>query len=173
MTTSPSTSSPPPEQKRGKVLVYVLVAVGLLPFLCGFLGIVAAIAIPNFVAIQYRTKRSELPSMVDGIRTAQLAHHARTGAYLACGSEAAAKAVLASGNGKKQRDFPSSDADCWTELGWHPGSQVRGAYWTVVSADGSDVEIHGISDVDGDGDLAEFRADRTSVAVMVTDPHTY
>jgi hypothetical protein len=50
---------------------------------------------------------------------------------------------------------------------------VRGAYWTVVSEDGSGVEVHGICDVDGDGDFAAFRADRTTAAVMVTDRHVY
>lgn len=169
--TTPAAPTPPSTGR--KALLFVLIGLGLLPIGCGFAGIFAAIAIPNFVAMQYRAKRSEVPNLVDEIRTAQLAHHARTGRYLACGSEEAAVAVLANGNGKKRRPFSGGDGDCWAELGWVPNHEVRGEYFVLLNNDGSDFQAHGICDVDGDGELAVYVASKTTAATPVSDSTTY
>ena len=41
------------------------------------IGILAAIAVPNFAGMQYRAKRVKAPSNVDGIKTAQMGRNAR------------------------------------------------------------------------------------------------
>ena len=53
-----------------------------LMIVVAIIGILAAIAIPNFVAMQLKAKRSEVPSNVDGIKTAEVAYEAAFDAYL-------------------------------------------------------------------------------------------
>jgi len=130
----------------------------------GVAGVVAAIAIPNFVAMQYRAKRAEAPSYVDGIKTAELAYDAAFDTFVAV-----PPMVPDSSPGKAQRGWPSGSA--FDTLGWGPGGEVRGSYW--VDVQGNNFVVHGIIDVDGDGKPAHYTATKTINAVMVTTNDTY
>ncbi|MDG1000848.1 MAG: prepilin-type cleavage/methylation domain-containing protein, partial [Pseudomonadales bacterium] len=46
------------------------------------IGILAAIAIPNFVEMQYKAKRAEIPSNVKAIKEAQEIYNSEEDAYL-------------------------------------------------------------------------------------------
>ena len=67
------------QNRKGFTLVELMIVVAII-------GILASIAIPNFVDMQYRAKRSELPMNVDGIKTAQLAYEASNDAFVQVGS---------------------------------------------------------------------------------------
>ena len=58
-------------------------------------------------------------------------------------------------------------------MGWGPDGQIRGAYWVEVAVDGADFTVTGISDMDGDGDLATFVATRDSAARMISPQGAY
>jgi hypothetical protein len=71
--------------------------------------------------------------------------------------------------GKAQRAW-TSDAG-WSALPWSPGGPVRGAYWVEVSGD--DFIVHGVCDVDGDGERAEYTATATLNATQQTPGDVY
>ncbi len=150
------------------MIIGITVALCLLG--CGLfaipvVGIVAAIAIPNFVAMQMKAKRAEVPGNVDALKTAELAYDAAYDRYVPFGDEAEARNSV----GKQPRDWVDDEGTLL--LGWRPDGQVRGAYWAEV--DGNSFTVHGICDADGDGEFAEYVATESTNATLVTSPHVY
>jgi type IV pilus assembly protein PilA len=128
------------------------------------IGILAAIAIPNFVDMQYRAKRAEVPSNVDGIKTAEIAYEASFDQFVAQ-------------NTPHPTTTPNKQQQAWTSgssfdtLGWGPDGNVRGAYY--VSTDPAGFFATGFSDVDGDGSNASYSATKTLNATMVSGNNVY
>ena len=143
--------------KSGFTLVELMIVVAII-------GILAAIAIPNFVAMQYRAKRAEVPSNVDGVKTAQLAYDAAFDKFIE-------QAAFHPGTvGKAQQDWPAGSN--FDTLGWAPDGKVRGMY-KVVSLTSTDFRVTGESDVDGDGTNAQYTATKTINTVQTTDNDIY
>ena len=139
---------------KGFTLIELMIVVAII-------GILAAIAIPNFIAMQLRSKRSELPTNVDAIRTAEKAYESEWDAYTAT--------VAAPTTGvpvKTQEDFGFSFGDgfSWDLLGWMADGKVRAQY--KVTADNTGVSstqnfsASAVSDIDGDSTNAHYSADK-------------
>jgi hypothetical protein len=161
----------PPKPRSNRTLMVVIIIL-LLVIICGgavpVVGILAAIAIPNFVEMQLRAKRAEVPSNVDGIKTAQIAYDAAFDRFLAIPEPVPLDPVMI---GTMAVDWPSGTP--FDELGWEPFGQVRGTYWVEVDADGTDFTVHGLCDVDGDGEPAHYIATRTTSATLQTGSWVY
>ena len=152
----------------GAVLAGILLCAGAIPMA----GILAAIAIPNFVEMQNRAKRAEAPANVDGIRTALLAYKAAfDGPYESCSSSNEAHTLLWSKSPKEPRDWQGGG--CWDRLGWAPDGQVRGVYWVEASEDGEDFMVWGMTDIDGDTAPALYSATSTEPTVFHGGLWTY
>lgn len=122
------------------------------------IGILAAIAVPNFGGMQYRAKRVEAPSNVDGIKMAQMGCNARYDRCVEVSSRNPSAAIT-----KVQRDWDASPP-CNT-LGGRSDGMVRGRY-KAVSKSSSDFLVNGESDVDHDDSHAQFTATRTMSSAM-------
>ena len=156
-------------RRAAPILIGVVVVLVLMMAAVPMVGIVAAIAIPNFVAMQLKAKRSELPGNISGIRIAELASDASGTGLVAVGSRAEAEAEIRAAGGRTLRPWRGGAG--WDTLGWRPETLIRGAYW--VEVDGAAFTVWGIADVDDNGTYAEYTATRDTTAAMTSSPNDY
>ncbi len=163
-------TSAPNSSKRNTLILIGCMVVGVGMFVAlPVVGILAAVAIPNFVAMDLKSKRAEVPGNVDGLKTAELAYDAAFDGYQSVGSATEGRYLL----GREPHSFLDQDTADFDKIGWQPDGMVRGIYWVVVTDGGRDFEVHGICDVDGDGQYAEYVATRETNATMVSPYDVY
>ena len=130
------------KSNKGFTLIELMIVVAII-------GILAAIAIPNFMRFQLKAKSSEGKVNIAAIRTAQESYLAEFGSYvgatvLPTGARSAQKAAFVI-------PTPAADADPhgFSQLGWSPEGQVYFQYEAAV--DGSAYTITAQANIDGAG----------------------
>jgi type IV pilus assembly protein PilA len=149
--------------RKGFSLIELMIVVAII-------GILAAIAIPNFVAMQLKAKRGEIPSNVDGIKTAQMAYDAAFDGYVSCETAPREDSSL----NKSLVDWTTNTG--FTDIGWKPDGQVRGNYAVAAassSTSAADMTVTGHSDVDADGTTAEYTATANINSTLNTSKDAY
>jgi type IV pilus assembly protein PilA len=121
-----------------------------LMIVVAIIGILAAIAVPNFLMFQLRSKTSEAKTNLAAIRTAEEGFYAEFGSYVV--------AAPAGGNFTPNKQPWPVPAPGFDTLGWAPEGDVLFQYGIVSggAAPFADFGASAISDLDGDTNLAAF-----------------
>jgi prepilin-type N-terminal cleavage/methylation domain-containing protein len=132
--------------------------------------ILAAIAVPEFNRMQLASKRSEVPLMVEGITTAEMAYDAAHDRFVSV------PGYVPNGTfNKKTRAWVTTSN--YQVMGYRPDGAVRGGYYSPLFGVNG-VDTVGRCDVDADGTPTYFtsRIDNGVVYLgdtMVSLPDTY
>jgi prepilin-type N-terminal cleavage/methylation domain-containing protein len=153
------------DRKRdGFTLIELMIVVVIM-------GVLAAVAIPSFIAYVYRARTTEATAFLAEIRQRQEAYRAEFGSYCDVGATMTPTGTLTT----SAREWTGGTN--WTQLGAAPDGPVRFSYMTVAglpgdgngpNIDGSDLGMasptdfwfvaQAEGDLDGDEDTVVFEA---------------
>lgn len=112
--------------EKGFTLIELMIVIAII-------GILAAIAIPNFLRYQLKSKTAEAKTNLGAIKTSQEAFRAEWDAYIPCGL------TLATPSDIKQDWTPAKTNAGFTTLGWAPSGKVYYSY-EVATKGGTEVD---------------------------------
>ena len=143
---------------KGFTLIELMIVVAII-------GILAAIAIPNFLTYQKKSKTSEAKTCIGGIKTSQLSFAAEKDHHAVC-------AKLGGTPNTSKAEWPAAGS-CggFDSIGWRPAGDVYFNYECTTGADSSGnaaVAIGAQSDLDGDSKYGEFGFSTDAAVVNTT-----
>ena len=111
--------------EAGFTLVELMIVVGII-------GLLAAIAVPNFISYQARSRRSEAYVNLAAVGRLQTTYHAERGDYFEAGTWPDFSSY--GGLSARKMDWDTASEAAYADLGWRPEGRVYYAYDTNTGA---------------------------------------
>jgi len=147
--------------RKGFTLVELMIVVAII-------GILAAIAIPNFLNFRLKAKTSEAKSNLGAIRSTEVAYFAEWNWYVAGQALTPTDRTAAGTRAQKIAWVPSTR---FSILGFAPEGNVFFSYSLDGATDTYDANGftgHAIGDLDGDGQTSDFSVTNYQTEIMKT-----
>jgi len=125
------------QRRSGFTLIELMIVVAII-------GILAVVAIPNYLRFQLRSKTAEAKTNLAAIRTSEEAYFSEFGLYL----QASPAPVVIPGTQK----IPFVNNLGFTRIGWKPEGLVYFSYGVSIAPDGTGYTADAGADLDGDLD---------------------
>jgi prepilin-type N-terminal cleavage/methylation domain-containing protein len=107
--------------EAGFTLVELMIVVGII-------GLLSAIAIPNFLSYQARSRRSEAYVNLAAVARLQSAYHAERGEFFEAGSWPNWVDLYGGDLSTRKMEWDADSEAAFADLGWRPEGQVFFAY---------------------------------------------
>ena len=148
------------KNQKGFTLIELMIVVAII-------GILAAIAIPNFMTFRLKAKTSEAKSNLGSIRTCEEAYKAELDEYYAVARYPLAVAVVTS------EPWVVSATE-FSAIGFAPSGKVYYNYVVdSIDVNSTTFTAHAFADLDGDGVEAEYSITEASDIVNDTGGSIY
>ena len=158
------------QDPEGFTLIELMIVVAII-------GILAAIAIPNFTRFQLRSRVGEGKVNLAAIRTAEEAYMMEYARYVPIGSTPQAVGVIGLGGvGNVKVSWPACPnpvglgAPGHCIVGWRPDGPTYYNYTVTVSPAQNSYSAVAESDIDGDGTINYWGIERPNALGVVTAP---
>ncbi len=132
--------------QKGFTLIELMIVVAII-------GILAAIAVPNFLNYQLKSKTAEAKTNLGAIRTSQEAFNAEMDRYKACAATPAGTV------GKTKRPWSGGGKANFDSIGFEPAGDVYYNYSATLTTTAFTLTATG--DLDADGTSVNFTMDST------------
>ncbi len=137
------------KRSGGFTLIELMIVVAII-------GILAAIAIPNFMRFQLKAKASEGKTNLAAIRTAEESYMAEFGTYVQVATAVPVALPLNLKSVWAEPPCPAPGPTCFNTLGWAPEGSVYYQYQVSAPAPGSEFWAVANADIDNNTVLNQW-----------------
>ena len=149
------------KNKKGFTLIELMIVVAII-------GILAAIAIPNFLNFRNKAKSAEAKSNLGAIRSCEETYNTEFESYIAC----AVNPTSAVGTLDRTKQTWLTTNAGFLAIGFNPQGDVYYGY-SVTNASTSTYQANAYGDVDDDGSLMSFTVNQDGGSVTASTTTTY